>query len=107
VRVQVIGGVEYVTAAEVVDRWGDVDAGRLRDWCRPTGHRGPLLRPVTVAELAAGAGLPVPDGVDPDGPARVPSGRPGQRTNLYRWSDVVDADAVTRATHRSDRRRGA
>lgn len=93
-----ISGVEYVTAADVYERWGDVGADRLRDWVR-AGR----IRPVTYRELAAAAGLPVP-AEWPDEPARVPSGRRGQRANLYRWPDVVEADRATRGSPNSRRR---
>jgi hypothetical protein len=90
-----IAGVELVTAADVADRWGDVRAARLRGWCQPTPHREPLLAAVTVAQLAALYGRPVPAGVDPHTPARIP-GRHGPE-NLYEWGACVRADRLTRA----------
>ena len=86
-----VGGVELVTGADVRERWGDVGAARLRDWCRTTRYREPLLHPVTVGELAALSGHPVPAGRDPRSPARAP-GKHGPGQNLYRWADVVEVE---------------
>lgn len=99
----VFAGMELVTAADVADRWGDVAAGRLRAWCRPTAHRAPLLAPVTVAQLAALLGRPVPLGTDPAGPARLP-GRQGAE-NVYEWAAVVRAERLSRAATRGPSRR--
>lgn len=95
----VIGGVELVTAADVRDRWGDVDAARLRDWCRTTKHREPLLRPVTKGELAELTGRPLHPTVDPSRPAQQPRppGARGRPENLYRWTDVVEVEATVSA----------
>jgi hypothetical protein len=90
-----VAGVELVTGAEVADRWGDVRAARLRAWCLPGPHREPLLAAVTVAQLAALYGRPVPPGADPGAAARIP-GRSGPE-NLYDWAACVRADRLARA----------
>lgn len=100
----VIAGVELVTAADVRERWGDVRAARLRAWCLPTAYRGPLLAPVTVAQLAALTGNPVPPGTSPQQAARVPS--PTGPANLYDWAAVVRADRLT-AARGANRRKAA
>jgi hypothetical protein len=99
----ILSGLELVTAADVRDRWGDVRAARLRGWCQPTAHRGPLLRPVTVAQLCALYGRPVPPGVHPGSPARIP-GRSGPE-NLYEWAACVRADRLARQHTRGPSRR--
>lgn len=67
--------VEYVTAADVHDRWPDVKPALLRLWV----HRG-LLEPVK----------------GPDGqPVRTKGAR--GLANLYRWDDVVEAERRARA----------
>ncbi len=90
------GPVEYVTAVDVVARWGDVRASMLRGWARSTRYRPPLVTALTVGELAALTGQPLGDR-DPDRPARQ-DGR-----NLYRWDDLLRADLNTREHTRARR----
>jgi hypothetical protein len=66
--------VEYVTAADIHDRWPDVRPALVRLWV----HRG-LLQPVRG-----------PDGT----PIRTKGVR--GRANLYRWDDVVAAEKSAR-----------
>jgi hypothetical protein len=66
--------VEYVTAADVHERWPDVKPALLRLWV----HRGWL----DVVR-------------DPDGNPIRARGRRG-RANLYRWHEVVAAEKRTR-----------
>jgi hypothetical protein len=102
----VVGGVELVTAEDVRERWGDVRADRLRDWCRPTKHRPARLRPVTMGELAALSGRTLPVAFDPAAPAQDPT-RPGRPANLYRWDDVVQADLDARTAGKGAARMAA
>lgn len=95
-----IGGVEYVTGAQIAQLWPDITADRLRDWVR---HG--KLHPLTVGELAAAHGLDVPAGADPASPARLPT-ETGP-ANLYRWADVVTLEAALRIAGRGAPRRGS
>ena len=99
----ILGGVEYVTGQEIQQRWPDVTPALLRDWCRATRWRPPLLRPLTVGQLAAYTGLAVPDGVDPDAPAQLP-GAGGRPANLYPWREAVEAEHTMRRAARGARR---
>lgn len=85
----------YVTASEIrhQESYGDVTPGLLRSWVA-AGH----LTVVTVAELVAAFGGTLPDGINPNHPARLPG--PGGRENVYRWSDVVRAETATRHARR-------
>jgi hypothetical protein len=101
----IIGGAELVTAADVQARWGDVGAARLRGWCQPTLYRAALLAPVTVGQVCALTGSPIPPGTDPHAPARLPG--PTGDQNLYEWAAVVRADRLARAATRGRSRRTA
>lgn len=70
-------GHEYVTAADIRERWDDVSAGLLRTWV----SRGWLA--VVLDPSGERVRVAVP-------------GRRGGRANLYRWADVVAAELRAR-----------
>lgn len=82
-------GVTYATATEIRDEYPDVTPALLRTWV----HEGNLAI-VTVAELADALGVTVPDGINPDQPARA-RGRSGFE-NVYRWHEAQRVEIRTR-----------
>ncbi len=98
-----VAGRVYLTGIEVREKWPDVTPALLRQWCRPTRYRPPLVTRLTVAQLAAATGRPVPDGVDPGAPARMPGCR-GYGANLYPLDELVAAELATRDVPEARRR---
>ncbi|TAK89316.1 MAG: hypothetical protein EPO06_11665 [Burkholderiaceae bacterium] len=93
-------GHRYIGASDVQYEtgYGDVTPAMLRGWADVE-----YLHRVTVAELAAALGEPVPVGVDGDAPARIHVR--GRHVNVYRWADVVACERARRIAPAGRRRR--
>lgn len=92
-----IAGRVYVTADEVHEQWPDVSPARLRAWSAATPYRSvPLVRVLTLGQLADAWGIHIASKTARASPARWPVGRGGGAQNLYPWDELVEAELATR-----------